>query len=171
MDKVELLEQVKAEVKVLTDKLESLQKEVDSNGKESNYRFFGVGLDAVKKVSTLGNIDTEDRFNPIDNNHDLLLRDFGNLFETGEDAKHVANRTKVNNLLWAFAKKANKGWKYSDDSYSIGWYVYYVTGKDNIKIGNLRETNSGEIFFRYKEDLQRAINFIGEQVIIDAFKN
>ncbi len=95
---------------------------------------------------------------------------FGNCFETEQEAIDYAEELRIITLLNYYAKKFNKGWKpdWNDDNAE----KYFITlshkvGKLEVFVAYTQQMLS--TYFKSEEDLLQTIKLIGEDKIIKAW--
>lgn len=92
--------------------------------------------------------------------------EFGNVFETEQEAELEVERRKLLARFRAFRNECNEGWKpYWTDMNEAKWSVILSEGK--LLALSMYANNSFDTFghFKNQEDCQKAIEIFGEEII------
>jgi len=122
----------------------------------------------IYSVSGIGTVICGKLDDGVGHNIDNRIN-FGNYFETAQEAKDYAEELRVVNLLNYYAKKFNKGWK--PDWNDLTEFKYYITMcgtrhiSTKLKIIKAIEFRELITYFKSKKALLQTIKFIGEDKI------
>lgn len=108
-------------------------------------------------ISTRGTIDFDNFV--AENNTDAVRLLLGNVFETEEEAEHMLEKIKIINKLRELSNIS-----FNDNCKQEKFVIFYNTENQQIKITQhkfIREIPFN-IYFKNKEDCQKAIEIIGE---------
>lgn len=108
-------------------------------------------------ISTRGTIDFDNFV--AENNTDAVRLLLGNVFETAEEAEHMVEKIKIINKLRELSNIS-----FNDNCKQEKFVIFYNTENQQIRITQhtfIREIPFN-IYFKNKEDCQKAIEIIGE---------
>lgn len=109
-------------------------------------------------ISTRGTIDFDNFV--AENNTDAVRLFLGNVFETEEEAEHMVEKIKIINKLRELSNIS-----FNDNCKQEKFVIFYNTENQQIRITQhtvIREIPFN-IYFKNKEDCQKAIEIIGEE--------
>lgn len=109
-------------------------------------------------ISTRGTIDFDNFV--AENNTDAVRLLLGNVFETEEEAEHMLEKIKIINKLRELSNIS-----FNDNCKQEKFVIFYNTENQQIRITQhtfIREIPFN-IYFKNKEDCQKAIEIIGEE--------
>lgn len=145
----EILEELKKGEKVTREEWE-IYKE-----KEKNKSWKPKEGDTYFYITGTGNV-ISDKFMPcLPSDNDKVL--FNNAFQTAEEAEHMVEKIKIINKL---RELSNTRSIYNQDKFII----YYNFQENKVSCGEINyiKVTSFEVYFKTREDCQKAIDTIGE---------
>lgn len=106
----------------------------------------------------------QDKWLDMDIDNDRL--EFGNVFETEEEAIKERDRLKTWRRLKQYAKKVNEGWEPDwEDEYETKYYHYYKYSEHKWYIFGTTQTHApNEVVFKERKLAQQAIDYFDNEL-------
>lgn len=154
------LEEIKAALGTLTDKVNKLQQKAETF---CNERVPGVNwpqlYDEYWFITDEGNVSYDIMYNVLQDKRRMIV---GNMYRSEKEALVELNRRKITQLLQQFCLTHEE---VMERRFENDMYYMYVSAKDTIKISRTIGYIHSTIYFDSVEAAQMAIEHIGEENI------